>query len=688
MMRSTNPIPRFSNMAALVGGTAMPDRLLGKFLCVDPLHHDVIAAERRAQGSTFETTDIGIPLRSDDLTFRPVFLCNAPDGSMVIADFCEEFIAHGQNYQGQIDPGSGRIYRLRGKGRVLTSDNNLEEKTSAELVRALDAPNLWHRQTAARLLGQRADRSVLPELLATMRTAAPHPALDALWAIHQMDELDEGIALEALRHPSPIVRAWMIRLIGDARRLPGAFFESLIALAKTESDPEVRCQILSTAMRLPAEQSIPLIAATTPPQGQGAADLADPFIPLMTWFALERHCADDSERVLALFEDPSFWTHDVVEQHVLPRIIRRFAEAGSRGDYLRCARLLRLAPSPQSRKMLLAGFDQAFEGRIPPAFPEELNAELGGGSLSMQIRQGDRDAITEGLALLGDPTAEIPQRLLAIHAFGTSAQAEALQPLLKLATVPSESDQALQQAALSATQIYSESRVGVGLATSLHRLPENLRPLALNILASRPQWAIELLGQENVPKSSIDPDLVARMRLHGSEELTALLDKHFPSSPKLDPAAESDAIRTILAAKPGDPYSGESIFTARCASCHTLFFKGGKVGPDLTRYQRDDLSTMLISIVDPNAEIREGYENFIATTTDGRILSGFLADEDANTVVLRGFDGSDTTIGRADLNELRSAGRSLMPAGLLSGLDDQELRDLFAYLKLSQPISR
>jgi len=688
MMRSTNPIPRFSNMAALASGTAMPDRLLGKFLCVDPLHHEVIAAERRAQGSTFETTDIGIPLRSDDLTFRPVFLCNAPDGSMVIADFCEEFIAHGQNYQGQIDPSSGRIYRLRGKGRGLTNDNNLEAKSSAELVQALDAPNLWHRQTAARLLGQRADRTVLPELLTTVRTAAPHPALDALWAIHQMDELDEGTALEALRHPSPIVRAWVIRLMGDACRLPGGFFESLVALAKTESDPEVRCQILSTAMRLPAEQSIPLITATTPRQGQGAADLTDPFIPLMTWFALERHCADDSEHVLALFEDPSFWTHDVVEQHVLPRIIRRFAEAGSRSDYLRCARLLRLAPSPQSRKILLAGFDKAFEGRIPPAFPEELTAELGGGSLSMQIRQGDRDAITEGLALLGDPTAEIPQRLLAIHAFGTSAQAEALQPLLKLATVPSESDQALQQAALSATQIYSESRVGVGLATSLHRLPENLRPLALNILASRPQWAIELLGQENVPKSSIDPDLVARMRLHGSEELTALLDKHFPSSPKLDPAAESDAIRTILAAKPGDPYSGESIFTARCASCHTLFFKGGKVGPDLTRYQRDDLSTMLISIVDPNAEIREGYENFIATTIDGRILSGFLADEDANTVVLRGFDGSDTTIGRADLKELRSAGRSLMPAGLLSGLDDQGLRDLFAYLKLSQPISR
>ena len=92
--------------------------------------------------------------------------------------------------------------------------------------------------------------------------------------------------------------------------------------------------------------------------------------------------------------------------------------------------------------------------------------------------------------------------------------------------------------------------------------------------------------------------------------------------------------------------------------------------------------------VTPSAEIREGYENFIATTKDGRILSGFLADEDTNTIVIRGFDGSSTTIPRDKLKALTSAGRSLMPEGLLNGLDDQQLRDLFAYLKISQPISR
>ena len=35
---------------------------------------------------------------------------------------------------------------------------------------------------------------------------------------------------------------------------------------------------------------------------------------------------------------------------------------------------------------------------------------------------------------------------------------------------------------------------------------------------------------------------------------------------------------------------------------------------------------------------------------------------------------------------LKSAGRSLMPDGLLAGRSDADLRDLFAYLRINQPL--
>lgn len=97
---------------------------------------------------------------------------------------------------------------------------------------------------------------------------------------------------------------------------------------------------------------------------------------------------------------------------------------------------------------------------------------------------------------------------------------------------------------------------------------------------------------------------------------------------------------------------------------------------------------MLVSIVDPNAEIREGYGNHTVTTKDGRVLGGFLADQDSNVIVLRGFDGNDTTVPREQIAESKAAGLSLMPEGLLDKLSDKQLQDLFAYLRISQPISK
>ena len=126
-----------------------------------------------------------------------------------------------------------------------------------------------------------------------------------------------------------------------------------------------------------------------------------------------------------------------------------------------------------------------------------------------------------------------------------------------------------------------------------------------------------------------------------------------------------------------------------CSSdLHKLFFKGGRIGPELTAYQRDNLGTMLISIVNPNAEIREGFQYYSVTTKDGRSLSGFLVERDAQILVLRGLEGEDITLRQADVNLLAPLGRSLMPEGLLDGLDPQQLRDLFAYLRISQPITK
>ncbi|MBV8881499.1 MAG: c-type cytochrome, partial [Planctomycetaceae bacterium] len=149
-----------------------------------------------------------------------------------------------------------------------------------------------------------------------------------------------------------------------------------------------------------------------------------------------------------------------------------------------------------------------------------------------------------------------------------------------------------------------------------------------------------------------------------------------------------DEITAILKDGTGNPYAGEATFTERCAKCHKLFFKGGSVGPDLTQYQRDNLGTMLISIVNPSAEIREGYQYYLVATTDDRVLSGFFVDQDNQVKVLRTLEGENVTLRASQIKAIKAAGQSLMPTGLLDGLKDQQLRDFFAYLRITQPITK
>jgi putative heme-binding domain-containing protein len=96
---------------------------------------------------------------------------------------------------------------------------------------------------------------------------------------------------------------------------------------------------------------------------------------------------------------------------------------------------------------------------------------------------------------------------------------------------------------------------------------------------------------------------------------------------------------------------------------------------------------MLLAIVNPSAEIREGFENFSVLTTDGRRLNGFLVDRDNQLVVLRGTDGQNVVLEQGEIDDMRAAGQSLMPDGLLDKLTDEQVRDLFAYLRSTQPLN-
>jgi putative heme-binding domain-containing protein len=150
---------------------------------------------------------------------------------------------------------------------------------------------------------------------------------------------------------------------------------------------------------------------------------------------------------------------------------------------------------------------------------------------------------------------------------------------------------------------------------------------------------------------------------------------------------EIERVVKVVRAGKGDPYAGKKLFDTNCGKCHQLFGKGGDIGPDLTPYKRDDVETMILHIINPSAEIREGFENHLILATDGRTLNGFLVERDDKIVVLRSSDGQTTVIHRDQIEDMKVIPQSLMPEGLLNGLRDQQVRDLFAYLRSGQPLN-
>ncbi len=124
-------------------------------------------------------------------------------------------------------------------------------------------------------------------------------------------------------------------------------------------------------------------------------------------------------------------------------------------------------------------------------------------------------------------------------------------------------------------------------------------------------------------------------------------------------------------------------FAAACAACHRFDGEGGSVGPDLTsagnRFSTEDL---LEAIIDPSAAISDQYESAIVFCTDGRAVFGRVVEtEDGDVLVYPPVPmAPPVRIAEGEVDRIQPSPISQMPPDLLAPLDEEDLRDLVAYL--------
>jgi putative heme-binding domain-containing protein len=164
-----------------------------------------------------------------------------------------------------------------------------------------------------------------------------------------------------------------------------------------------------------------------------------------------------------------------------------------------------------------------------------------------------------------------------------------------------------------------------------------------------------------------------------------------PELPKAKGPGKDYSVEDVLALGSGDGLkgrnfkNGEKMYkAARCVICHRFGGDGGATGPDLTQLAgRFNLKDLTEAIVDPSKVISDQYKASVIQTTDGKVITGRIVSETKDTITVV-IDPENATkvaeIKKSDIEEIVPSKVSLMPKDLLKTLNEDEVRDLLAYL--------
>jgi len=301
MRRIRQPIGALNHFTATSGADVvrshrLPADLVGDLLITEPVGRLVRRAKIvKEEGLTqLRNAHPGTEfILGTDPLFRPVNIKTGPDGAVYIADMYRGIIQEAQwvprgsylrakveQYQLDKITQHGRIWRLRFDGIPAgpSSMNNpvpaveaipldftrprMLEETAAELVRHLEHPNGWWRDTAQRLLILKQDRSVVPALEAMVRS---HESLvarfHAMWTLEGLGALDPALVRAQMADPEPRMRVQAIRASETLYKAGDRSFADDYRGLTRDSDADVAIQAMLTMNILKATDAKAAIEA-------------------------------------------------------------------------------------------------------------------------------------------------------------------------------------------------------------------------------------------------------------------------------------------------------------------------------------------------------------------------------------------------------------------------------------------
>lgn len=302
--------------------------------------------------------------------------------------------------------------------------------------------------------------------------------------------------------------------------------------------------------------------------------------------------------------------------------------------------------------------------------------------LILSVLFDDPRALADLRAAISDTKAEADWRRFALQTLVDKRPAD-----LAAVLTGALDDAVLRGSALRGLAACDETNTPKLILTRYARLNDAEKVDAVATLSSRPSFALALLD-------AIERGTVARRDLSSftarqllamkdpklTERLTAVWGSvRAPSKDKVALLARYKDIASVEAQQVADRSHGRQVFSKTCATCHTLFNEGAKIGPDLTGSQRANAEYVLSKLLDPSSAVASDYQVTLIVTKSGRSITGIIKEETDKVLAVQTANEL-VRVPKSDVEERTKLKQSMMPEGLLNDRSDAEIRDLLAYL--------
>ncbi|MBI2481143.1 MAG: c-type cytochrome, partial [Planctomycetia bacterium] len=618
-------------------------------------------------------------LFANDHWFRGINLKYGPDGSVYLIDWYDPNACHRTNPE-IWDRTNGRIYKLS-YGKTTAPKVDLSKLNDEELVKLQLPKNDWYVRTSRRIMQERgisaAAREGLMEILASGDTSRK---LRAIWALHVTGGIPVATAQSLLNSDNEYLRAWTIQLQLEDRHASPELVERLGQLASSDDSVVVRLYLASALQRLPLEHRWRIVEGLA----SHAGDADDHNLPLMYWYGGEPLVAADPARALKLSETVA-----------IPLLRRYILRRAASDDQLLNAVVVAMSAdsNAESQLLVLDEMLNAFEGRVnipmPPAWESAYdklrhsdNEAIRQRADQIAVALGDRRIFPHMRHVLVDANEGMKGRERAFDILVRGRDKDAVPAFQAVLAEPK-----LRGAAIRALASFDDPQTPDAILAQYAHLTDDEKRDAIATLVVRPSYAAALLDAMDdgrIARTDVHAYHIRQLQRFENEELTSRIKEVWgeireSAKDKIDHILKLKASLAPEILAKADVSNGRMLFTKTCASCHTLFGEGAKVGPDITGSNRANLDYLLTNIVDPSAVLGKDYRMTILATTDGRVISGLIQRETDSAITLRTINDT-VVVPKSDIEEQQLSTQSLMPERLLDSLKAEEVRDLIAYL--------